>query len=389
VSDPRISSLLRTRTGKEQVTNVELFFDLVYVFAITQLSNHLLALPTPMGALQTVVLFAMVWLAWAYTTWLTNWLDPGMLPVRVMLLCLTLVGLVMSAAIPEAFMTQGLTVGASYALMQVGRSIFALVALRGDRLQRNYWRILSWCCASGTLAVAGGLVSGHARLGLWMGAVAVDVLGAAMGFRTPGLGRSTTEDWTIEGGHFAERCQAFILIALGESIVVIGATLSRLPSVTVDGVAAFGAAFLGCIGLWWLYFDRSAEEGAAIIARSSDPGRLGRSAYHMIHPIMVAGIVVTAAADQQVLSSPRAVGVDSTSWLILGGTALFIAGHAAFKWAVWRVIPWTRLGAIVALAALFGLLAPHVTALALAGCTTVVIVAIAAIDRWIEPVRVY
>ena len=210
-------------------------------------------------------------------------------------------------------------------------------------------------------------------------AVAVDLTGGAVGFYTPGLGRSTTQDWTIEGGHFAERCQAFILIALGESIVVIGAALSGLAHVSLASVAAFGTAFVGSAGLWWLYFDRSAEEGARVIASSADPGRLGRSAYHFVHPVMVAGIIVTAAADELVVSHPDAAASARTSWMILGGAALFIAGHAAFKAIIWRHLSWPRVIALPVLA-LLGLLAPHVSALVLAVCSAAVVVALVLAD---------
>jgi low temperature requirement protein LtrA len=373
--------LMRPRQGAEPVTNVELFFDLVYVFAVTQLSHHLLAHRTIDGALQTALLLAMIWLAWAYTTWVTNWLDPARIPVRLLLIGLAATSLVMSAALPAAFGGRGLVVGAAYAIMQIGRSIFAVVALRGHPLRRNFQRILAWCLVSGTLAVAGGLVTGPARGWLWLAAVAVDVLGGLAGFYTPGLGRAATTDWTIEGNHFAERCQAFILIALGESIVLIGATLSGLLSGTVTGaeVAAFCTAVAGTAGLWWLYFDRSAGEAARVIAASPDPGRMGRTAYHLIHPVMVGGIIVVAAADEIVVSRPGAVGETATGWLVLGGTALFIAGHAAFKFAVWRAVPWSRIAAVVVLG-LLGLAAPAMSALALNGCAAVVVLAVAALD---------
>ncbi len=370
---------MRERAGSERVTNVELFFDLVYVFAVTQLSHYLLAHPTPGGALQAALLLAMVWLLWVYTTWVTNWLDPERISVRLMLLALMLASLVLSAALPDAFGARGLAVGIAYAAMQIGRSAFTVVALRGRRLQRNFQRILSWCLVSGALAVLGGVVTGHARAACWLGAVAVDLIGGAVGFYTPGLGRSTTRDWTIEGGHFAERCQAFILIALGESIVVIGAALSGLGYVSLASVAAFGTAFVGSAGLWWLYFDRSAEEGARVIASSADPGRLGRSAYHFVHPVMVAGIIVTAAADELVVAHPDAAASARTSWMILGGAALFIAGHAAFKAIIWRHLSWPRVIALPVLA-LLGLLAPHVSALVLAACSAALVVALVLAD---------
>lgn len=370
---------MRERAGSERVTNVELFFDLVYVFAVTQLSHYLLAHPTPTGVLQAALLLAMVWLLWVYTTWVTNWLDPQRIAVRLLLLGLMPASLVLSAALPDAFGARGLAVGIAYAVMQIGRSVFTVIALRGRPLQRNFQRILSWCLLSGVLAVLGGAVAGLPRVLLWLGAVGVDLLGGTVGFYTPWLGRSTTQDWTIEGGHFAERCQAFILIALGESIVVIGATLSGLAHVSIAAVGAFTTAFAGSAGLWWLYFDRSAEEGARVIASSADPGRLGRSAYHFVHPIMVAGIIVTAAADELVLSQPGAAASARTSWLILGGTGLFIAGHAAFKVIIWRRVSWPRITALGVLA-LFGLLAPHVSALTLSAVTAALVVALAVAD---------
>ena len=104
------------------------------------------------------------------------------------------------------------------------------------------------------------------------------------------------------GNHLAERCSAFILIALGESIVVIGVTLSGLlgSGITVAEAAAFLVAVIGSVGLWWLYFDRSADEAARVIAAAADPGRIGRTAYHLIHPVMVAGIIVVAAAERSI-----------------------------------------------------------------------------------------
>jgi low temperature requirement protein LtrA len=166
-----------------------------------------------------------------------------------------------------------------------------------------------------------------------------------------------------------------------------GATFTRLlagplaaPHARVaPSIAAFAVAFVGTLGLWWLYFDRSAEAGAQAIARSSDPGRLGRSAYHSIHPIMVAGIIVIAAADEIVLADPLQRVTAPVAWLILGGTFLYIAGHAAFKAVVLGRLSWTRMAALAA-TALLGLVAPHVTVLALSACAAGVVIAVAVAD---------
>jgi low temperature requirement protein LtrA len=375
-----VPPLLRDRSGVQRVTNIELFFDLVYVFAITQLSHYLLGHADVRGALQAGLLLVMVWLVWSYTTWVTNWLDPELMAVRLLLVVLMLISLVMSASLPRAFEDLGLWVGGAYAVQQIGRTVFMVIALRGHPLEANFQRILAWCVVSSAFAVAGGLAHGNARALLWLVAVCVDLLGGIVGFYTPGLGRSRTSDWTIEGGHFAERCQAFILIALGESIVIIGATLTEMKEVTAASVTAFVIAFAGSVAMWWLYFDRSAGAAAEMIARSDDPGRLGRSAYHLIHPVMVAGIIVSAAADEKVLSDPGQKASAAAAWMILGGPALFLAGHAAFKLVVWRVISWPRLAGVAGLA-LLALAAHAIPALALAACAAVLVTAVAVSDR--------
>jgi low temperature requirement protein LtrA len=380
----RGARLLRDRSGEQRVTNIELFFDLMYVFAVTQLSHYLLREPSFGGALRTALLLGLVWLVWSYTTWVTNWLDPELMAVRLLLVALMLISLAMSAALPVAFAGFGLLVGAAYAVQQIGRTTFMVIALRGNQLGRNFQRVLAWCAVSGALAVGGGFAHGQARDLLWLLAVGVDVLGGIAGFATPGLGRSRTSDWTIAGGHFSERCQAFILIALGESIVIIGATLSGIEHITASAVAAFVVAFAGSVALWWLYFDRSAGASAKVIAASDDPGRLGRSAYHLIHPVMVAGVIVAAAGDEKILTSPSSIATASSAWMILGGPALFLAGHAAFKFVVWRAVPWTRLAGAAALA-LLALATQALPEIALAACAATAVALVAAADHRPHP----
>jgi low temperature requirement protein LtrA len=381
-SAPR--NLRRHSDGEQRAASIELFFDLVYVLAVTQLSNRLREHLSVTGAAQTALLLAMVWLVWSYTMWVTNWLDPDRLAIRLTLIALMLVSLIMSAGVQEAFGSRGEWVGTSYAVMQIGRSAVAALGLRGDPLESNFQRIFVWCLASGGLAIAGGVVHGDARAWCWLAAVAIDVLGGTLGFAVPGVGRSTTTDWDIEGHHIAERCQAFVLIALGESILVIGETLAGLAQISKEQVVAFVAAFVGAVALWWIYFDRSADAAADVVVASADPGRLGRSAYHLIHPIMVAGIIVTAAADELVVKDPSMTVHAAVTWLILSGAGLFLLGHAAFKATVWRVMPWARLAGVVVLAAL-GLLNGHVSELVLAIAAGVVAVTVAASDRLFFP----
>src|ERR671932_215937 len=377
--------LLRTRDGGEQrVTPLELFFDLVYVFAITQLSHLLLDHLTLEGALETLFLLLAVWWAWVYTTWVTNWFDPDRLPVRLMLVAVMLASLIMSVSIPDAFGERGLMFALAYVTIQVGRTVFVVIALnkslgRSAPLSRNFQRILFWLLASGVFWIIGGLLEGEARYVLWALALAVEYAAPVYGFYTPGLGRSTTETWsTVEGGHAAERCQLFVIIALGESILVTGTTFGEIEASTAT-ISAFVVAFLGSAALWWIYFARAAEAAREVFASSEDPGRIARSAYTYFHLPMIAGIIAVAAGDELVVAHPYYLGTPASIALTLGGTALFLAGHAFFKWTVFGELSFSRLVAIAALAVLIpvGFVIPT---LALAITAASIVVGVAAWD---------
>jgi low temperature requirement protein LtrA len=376
--------MLRARQGGAgRVTFLELFFDLVFVFAVTQLSHLLLTHLTGRGAVQTMLLLLAVWWAWIDTAWVTNWFDPDHRAMRLVLFLIMLGSLIMSAAIPEAFGTRGLIFAGAYAAIQISRSAFAVVSLGSQpALRRNFVRILCWKVVSGALWVAGGLAHGGARESLWLAAVIFEYAAPAAGFYTPGLGRSTVSDWTISGGHLAERCQLFLIIALGESILVIGGTFGNV-AFSAARLAALLAAFLGSVGLWWIYFDRSADEGGEVIEHADDPGRLARSAYTYDHLPMVAGIIVAAVGYELVITHPTGHVGAATVAATLGGPALFLAGHALFKRAVFGRVSISRLAALAVLVAL----APVGTTLPpllLAGAVALVLAAVAACDLIVQ-----
>lgn len=366
----------RTRHDAHKVTSVELFFDLVFVFAVTQLSHALLEHFTVVGALRTGLLLLAVWWAWVYTSWTTNWLDPERLPVRVMLLAIMLAGLLLSASIPQSFQSRGLQFGAAYATIQVGRTVFVTWAMRHHaQRRRNFQRILVWLALSGAFWIGGGLVDGHTRFAVWLLALLIEYGGPVAYFWVPGWGRSTTAEWDVEGRHMAERCGLFIIIALGESILVTGATFAHLPWAAVS-VAAFLAAFVGSLAMWWIYFDSSAEAASHAIASSGDPGRLARSAYTYSHVILVAGIILSAVADERVLAHPLGHTSAGTTAVIVLGPALFLVGNAVFCWTISRHMMWSVLigaAAVLALAGLGSVLSP----LVLAALATLVLAAVA------------
>jgi low temperature requirement protein LtrA len=315
-----------------RVTYAELFFDLVFVFAVTQVSHTLLSHFTPLGALQTAVLFLAVWWVWVYTSWITNWLDPEMTPVRILLFLMMLGGLVLSTSIPTAFDGRGLWFAIAYAAMQVGKTVFLWVSTPPSRTlaRLNAVRITVWLSVSAVFWIAGGIAVGDTRLALWAIALAIEYVSPAARFWTPGIGASSVADWVVEGGHMAERCAGFIIIALGESIVVTGATFADLTW-TTENVLAFSSSFVGSIAMWWIYFHKGAEAGSEQISRSSEPGRLARLAYTYLHMPIVAGIIVSAVADEIVLKHPSGHSDLKTVLSAIGGPLLFLLGTILFK----------------------------------------------------------
>jgi low temperature requirement protein LtrA len=333
-----------------RVTNAELFFDLVFVFAVTQISHTLLGRFTPIGALQVTLLFLAVWWVWVYTTWITNWLDPDRTPVRILLFLLMLGGLVLSMSIPQAFEGRGIWFASAYAAMQVGRTIFLVASTPRTQMsiRMNAMRILVWLSTSAVFWIAGGIAEGQARLGLWIVALVIEYLSPAARFWVPVLGKSSIEDWAVEGGHMAERCAGFIIIALGESIVVIGATFAELDWSSATALA-FLASLVGSIAMWWIYFHKGAEAGSERISRSTEPGRMARLAYTYLHMPIVAGIIVTAVADELVLSHPNGHSDLKTVLSAIVGPLLFLIGTILFKLTVRG---WLQLSHIVGIAAL-------------------------------------
>jgi low temperature requirement protein LtrA len=330
-------SLLRERNPKQhhRVTFVELFFDLVFVFAVTQISHTLLAHFSPLGVVQVGILMLAVWWVWVFMSWVTNWLDPERTPVRVMLFVMMIAGLLLSTSIPKAFDSRGLIFALAYVFMQVGRSVFVIFAVpkseTGHRC--NFLRISIWMSVSGVFWIVGGLADPEMRLWLWLIALAIEYSGPAMRFRTPGLGASSMQDWEVEGGHMAERCALFIIIALGESIVVTGATFSE-AAWTWTTAFAFVIALLGSIAMWWIYFHIGAEAGSHRISHADETGRMARLAYTYIHLFIVIGVVVCAVGDEMLLAHPDGHhGHSGTKEMLamIGGPLIYLAGVVLFK----------------------------------------------------------
>ena len=380
MSMPR--DFLRAKTGHDssKVAFIELFFDLVFVFAITQLSHSLIGHFSIIGALQTLMLLLAVWWVWIFTTWVTNWLDPEKIPVRYALMGMMGLGLVLSASVPEAFGKRGVSFAGAYVLMQVGRCLFFLWAVRGNQLLvRNFQRILTWFTLSGVLWLAGAFCEEYARLTLWAGALLIEYISPSAGFLVPGLGRSSSTEWEVSGHHIAERCGLFIIIALGESILVTGATFSSLVW-TFQVIAAFGASLIGSLALWWIYFDTASETGSHQISSSSNPGSMARLAYTYLHLFLVAGIILTAVADEFVLAHPSGHSDGKVVGSLLGGAGTYLLGNLLFKRAIGDHFPPSHLVGLGLLLLLWPA-AGHLSPWMLSSATTAVLIIVAAWEK--------
>src|SRR4051812_8275445 len=303
----------------QSITTVELFFDLVYVFAVTQLSHLILDDLSITGVAHAAFLLVIVWWAWIYTTWMANWFDPGLPAVRIVLTGVMLASLLMAAALPEALGEHGLLFAASYVALQVGRNAAAASLLaREHRLRDVFERLVVWSAVTGVLWLAGATLDGDQRLLLWIPALAVDLAAPFAGYWLPGRGYAATTDWDIEGGHFAERCQLFIIIALGESIVLTGATASAagLSSIALGGLVV---AFVETAALWWVYFGATAERARVTMSTCEDPGRFARDAYTYGHLPIVAGIIATAVGVDLLIAEPRHALHGVGLAMVLGG----------------------------------------------------------------------
>jgi low temperature requirement protein LtrA len=370
--------LRRRADGLEQpITTVELFFDLVYVFAVTQLSHMILRDLTVAQVGRASLLLLIVWWAWIYTTWMANWFDPTSPAVRGVLTGVMLASLLMAAALPGAFGDDGWLFAISYVALQVGRNV-AAARLLGDHTLRDVFdRLVGWSLVSGVLWLAGATLTGDRRLLVWIPAVLLDLCAPFAGYWLPRRGHAATMDYDIDGGHFTDRCQGFIIIALGESIVVTGATAAH-AGLTPVVVASLGIAFVETAALWWLYFGAVAEGSRRVMRSCDDPGRLARDAYTYLHAPIVAGIIAVAVGDDLLIAAPKealhAVGLA----LVLGGPALYLVGESLFRL---RMIGAANAERLV-VAAVLVLLAPLGAQISVLALSTTVAALLSALALW-------
>lgn len=377
--------LLRGARSEQQASFVELFFDLVVVFALNQvvaytvpgLESHATGERWTTALQGLLLILPLIWV-WTLTAYVTTRFDPRRTEVQVVVLVTAFGLLLLGTAVPGAFDETGLAFAVVYVVVQCGRALALGLTLRRHPLQAVYLRGLCWFGLSAVPWLLGAVTHGMARTLLWSLAIAIDYGSAGFGWPVPGLGHQRVVAWAQAPEHLADRYRQLLVIALGETILSVGIAYAqgmgfRSPAKTLGLMIAFLTSVL----LWRIYYYRAGEIFGAAVEAAQDPARLGRTAAGA-HLLMIMGIVSTAAGHDLVQIHP--IGHTYPAWLavMVGGPALYVAGRALLERVVFSRVSLPRLVSIAALLLLSLPLAfapPLVAVAAVAGVLLVIAVA--------------
>ncbi|MCL1592726.1 MAG: low temperature requirement protein A [Actinomycetia bacterium] len=333
-----------TPGGEERnASTLELFFDLVYVYAITQVVAAIHGDASPAGLAKGAFLLALLWWTWSIYTWTTNWTGTDGTPTRLFLLAAMGTTLFMAVAVPDAFGDSSAQFGVAYFMVRILALGFYWVASKDFPAQReSFFTFGPISMAAAALVLVGGFLPTPWLWTLWIASALLDLVSAL------NAGRGT---WTIDAKHFAERFGLFIIIALGESVVGIGFTATDVPRDAVH-TAAFALAFIIAAGLWWSYFDKAAPyvEARFTALHGKARGRFARDGYSLLHYPIVVGIVFFAVAAEDIVAHPSDVLEPAVRFAFTSGVALVLLGMVATGFrAVHRIGIERTLAAVVIL----------------------------------------
>jgi low temperature requirement protein LtrA len=337
---------------ERRTSYLELFFDLVFVFAITQVTTLIVDDPTAAGFARAVLMLWLVWWAWGGYAWMTNAISIESRGVRVAFLGVTLGCLFVALGVPDAYGSGGLWFAVPYLVVRVAHvGLYTWGLRQTPEHQAAIRKLAPWFLVAPACVLFGGLVDGSARTALWVLAVVIDVAGA--------LGVSNA-GFRVSAAHFAERYGLFVIIALGESIVAIGLGASHLERGTLFA-ATVAVAFGGVAVLWWAYFDFLALGAERTLARTpvAKRGPLARDVYSFCHFGFVLGIIFYAVAAKKTLEHPEDPLSTAGRWALGLGVGAFLLGSVLGRLRAIRRVAWERalgIGAVlVAITALAGL----------------------------------
>lgn len=328
-----------TEAEEERKTSyIELFFDLVFVFAFTQVTALILEDTSVEGFLRSALVLAMVWWAWSAYAWMTDAIDVENSVTRLIMFAAMAAGFFMALSVPDAFQDEAAWFAVAYF---VARVLHTTLYAWGVRQDPGYLaaviRLAPWFLVAALVALIGGFVDPDYRAWIWLASLAIDAVG------TLTVGR---REWRISPSHFAERFALIVIIALGESIVAIGIGTSNLERDTTYALSVV-VAFAGVAALWWAYFDFTAIAAERSLRRASAAARvpLARDVFTFFHYPIVLGIILYAVAAKKTLEHPVDPLSDAGRWSLGLGVAMFLCAFALMRFRVLRRIAWERLGA--------------------------------------------
>jgi low temperature requirement protein LtrA len=357
----RAPRLTAARREGARVTALELFFDLVFVLALTQCTALMAADPTWQGLARGLLVLAVLWWSWVGYAWVTSVLDPEEGAVRIAIFVAMTAFLVAGLCVPDAFGDDAFAFACAYAIVRIAHIWLFLIASRDEpELRRSVTGLAASTTTGITLLIVASFTDGWWQGAVWALALVLDV-GAPLLFWSAG--------WQLVPAHFAERHGLIVIIALGESIVAIGVGSNAVVDLGVVVAATLGVAIAAA--LWWLYFDVIAWLAERSLSRAT-PGReqneLARDGYSLLHFPLVAGIVLAALGLKKTLEHVDDPLDAVPAAALVGGIALYLLGHVAFRWRVVHSLSGQRLAGALAMLALFPLARalPAVATLALA-----------------------
>ena len=336
-----VAPLVRESTDAEEqrtTSYIELFFDLVFVFAFTQVTALILEDTSVEGFARASLVLAMVWWAWSAYAWMTNAIDIENTVTRLIIFAAMTAGFFMALAVPDAFQDEAAWFAVAYFIVRVLNSTLFAWGVRHDPGQlRATLRLAPWFLVAALVALAGGFVDPDYRAWVWLASLVIDVVGTLTVARA---------DWRVSPSHFAERFALIVIIALGESIVAIGIGTSELERDTTYALSVV-VAFAGVAALWWAYFDFTAVAAERALRRASPAARgtLARDVFTYFHYPVVLGIIFYAVAAKKTLEHPLDPLSEAGRWALGLGVAIFLSGFALMRFRVIRRIAWERLAA--------------------------------------------
>jgi low temperature requirement protein LtrA len=363
---------------KYEVTPLELFFDLVFVFAVSQLSDHLLTSLSWRGAAETLVMLLTVFPVWSHTSWAATMIPADEPRTRWMVLAVMLLGLFLNASVTRAFTTSGWAFVIPLLLIQLGRTFWTHVNAPDPVLREHFFWILVWFIAASPLWIAGAAVNPEARLPWWALAAGIELIGMWLGHPIPGRGLRS-ENVGFAGGHMLERCRLFLIIALGETVLTTGTTIAAAPTTPMTVVTGT-AALLGTVAIWALGFGRAHSVTVRQMEETRNPYRASRHAVSALMG-MVAGLIAVAVAYEEVIAHPLGHASTVLSLPLFGGPILFLLAQGWYLWVVPQVWPRLRLigsAALLLIGFAATLTAPPYIALILVGAS---LTTLAILDR--------